>query len=426
MKKIFIITGLIFIFTASFAESNENPFVQNEYNPDISLIADFAFISSDIKDESREHLEIPEFAHHPPHTHMNKGRGLNFNYLELSFAAPVDPYFDIFAVSTIAPGHGIEVEEVYADTKFLPYGFGLRLGLFKSDIGRHNSKHAHAWDFYDSPIIYDTLLGTEGISNMGVRLTYTLPVDFLLMAGAEIFQGSFGEPISFNANGFTFLDKEIEPFSKPALYTGYLKTSFDFGDHIFLLGASTLYGQSNLIHSHHHEGEVASPPDHAISASDTILYGFDLTYKYIIDAYRYLSIEGEYLNRAIDGDLYLTDNKGTEDVSDDVAIIKGLNKVNSGLYVQSIFKFNYRMRTGVRLDYLLKPEKKINGEKQDLEIENLYKISFMLEYNHTEFSRFRFQYNYDHTKYFEEKMLPIQEFIFSYNFAIGAHGAHAF
>ncbi len=429
MKRIFVVLLILLVSGILYAQSNDNPFIQNKFNPDMSLIADFAFVSSDIRDESRERLEIPEFMHHMPHSHMNKNRGITFNYLELALSAPVDPYFDLVAISTYAPGHGIEIEEVYADTKFLPYGFGLRLGLFKSDIGRQNSKHAHIWDFYDSPVIYDSLLGTEGLSGAGFRLTYTFPVDFLLQLGTEVFQGSTDEPVSFNADGFTFLDKTIEPASKPALFTGYIKTSFDFGDHIFLLGSSVIYGQSNLVHSHHHHGEEEaeeSHPDHAVSASGTILYGFDLTYKYIVDAYRYLSFEGEYLSRIIDGNLYLANDNGTADESDDVALEKKLYKTNSGLYVQTLFKFDKRWRTGIRLDYLFEPDIRIDEQSLEQEDEKLYKLSCMLEYYFTEFSRLRFQYNYDHTKYFEERMLPVQEFILSLNFAVGSHGAHSF
>lgn len=434
--RLFKIFLLLYLFPLIiYAQTNENPFIQNKFNPDISLIADFGFVSSDIKDESRARLEIPEFLHEMPHSHTSKNRGPSFNYLELSFAAPVDPYFDMFAVTTIAPGHGIEIEEVYADTRFLPYGFGARVGKFKSGILRHNSKHAHYWDFYDAPIIYEALLSGEGLSDVGLRLTYTFPLDFFLQIGGEVFQGSSEEPVSFNADGFTFVNKEVEPFSKPALFTGYVKSSFDFGDHIFLLGSSIIYGPSNLFHSHHHhDGEEEASeahPDHAVSAEGTILYGFELTYKYIIDAYRYLSLEGEYLSRIIDGNLYTLDDKGTADESDDTAVENKLHKVNSGLYVQTIFKFDKRWRTGVRLDYLLKPDIEVNSKKEEIEIngkglERLYRLSCMLEYNFTEFSRLRFQYNYDHSKYFEERLLPIQEFILSFNLAVGAHGAHSF
>lgn len=420
IKKSLIIIVVILMPGILLSQSTENPFIQNKFNPDISLIIDMAFISSDIKDESRSALEIPGFMHHQPHTHMNKNRGFYLNYLELAFTAPVDPYFDFAAVTTIAPGHGVELEEVYADTKFLPSGFGLRVGRFKSAALRHNQRHAHNWDFYDSPLIYDALLGTEGLSDVGLRLTYTLPMDLFIQMGTEVYQGTPGEPISFSANGYTFGDKEIEPSTKPALFTGFLKGSSDLGNNVFLIGTAIMYGQSNLFHAHHHhEGEAIEEPDHAINADGTIIYGFEAVYKYIIDSYRYFSLEGEYLSRLINGDLFRKGEDGNISRFE-------LDKKNSGLYTQALFKFERRWRTGIRGDYLFPPDIKINGEKGETEADRLFKISYMLEYYFTEFARFRFQYNYDHSRYFEERGLPIQEFILNLNFAGGPHGAHSF
>ncbi len=418
-SRIIFFVCIMYISVVFYSNATENPFIQNKFNPDLSLIADMAFISSDIKDESRESLEIPEFMHHPPHSHMNKNRGLYLNYLELAFSAPVDPFFDFFAVTTIAPGHGIELEEVYTDTKFLPYGFALRAGKFKSGALRHSQKHAHNWDFYDSPIIYDALLGSEGLTDVGLRLTYTLPIDTFVQLGTEIYQGSSDEAVSFNADGYVFGSEEIKSSPRPSLFTGYLKTSFDIGDNVFLLGSAIMYGQSNLLDSHHDEGKMDETPDHAINADGTIIYGFEFTYKYIIDAYRYLSFESEYLGRIIDGDLLKMNEDG------DIERLK-LEKVNSGLYAQLVFKFDKLWRTGIRGDYLFSPDIKINGEKEKMDLVNLYRLSYMIEYYFTEFSRLRLQYNYDHSRYFEDRMFPIQEFIFSLNFAIGPHGAHAF
>ena len=54
----------------------------------------------------------------------------------------------------------------------------------------------------------------------------------------------------------------------------------------------------------------------------------------------------------------------------------------------------------------------------------------MVEFNPTEFSRIRLQYNYDRTRYaFEDTqwtVTPVHELSLQVNLAIGAHGAHAF
>jgi hypothetical protein len=51
----------------------------------------------------------------------------------------------------------------------------------------------------------------------------------------------------------------------------------------------------------------------------------------------------------------------------------------------------------------------------------------MIEYNPTEFSRLRLQWNYDRSKYIHTiTHEPYTEVILQFNVAIGAHGAHSF
>jgi hypothetical protein len=139
--------------------------------------------------------------HRPVGPHR-KLRGINFNYLELAFAAAVDPYFDFFSVVTFAPG-GFDIEETYVDTRQLPFGFQLRIGKFLSAFGRQNGMHAHVWDFYDQPLVYEAFMGGEGWKNPGVRLSWTAPVDFLLQLNLEVFQGVNDQSPIFNATGYS-------------------------------------------------------------------------------------------------------------------------------------------------------------------------------------------------------------------------------
>ena len=86
----------------------------------------------------------------------------------MAFNAAVDPYFDFFGVVTVEGG-GVDVEEAYIDTRQLPFGFQLRLGKFLSAFGRLNGMHKHFWDFYDTPLVYEGLIGGEGLKNPGLR-----------------------------------------------------------------------------------------------------------------------------------------------------------------------------------------------------------------------------------------------------------------
>jgi hypothetical protein len=50
----------------------------------------------------------------------------------------------------------------------------------------------------------------------------------------------------------------------------------------------------------------------------------------------------------------------------------------------------------------------------------------MLEFNPTEFSRFRLQYVFDRSRYLEGEQKSIHEVLLQMNIAVGPHGAHSF
>jgi hypothetical protein len=106
------------------------------------------------------------------------------------------------------------------------------------------------------------------------------------------------------------------------LYVGSLKTSFDSGNHVFLLGASAMYGHSTQTHG--------SPTDVAFSAPGTVLYGAELTYKYLISSYRSVTWQSEYLGRVSSGDLALASD----------GLIHHQSKKQGGFYSQLIWRFD--------------------------------------------------------------------------------------
>lgn len=59
--------------------------------------------------------------------------------------------------------------------------------------------------------------------------------------------------------------------------------------------------------------------------------------------------------------------------------------------------------------------------------DDIYIVSAMAEYNFSEFSRIRVQYNHDASLYTEDDLKNNKdEFIVQFTYAIGAHGAHPF
>ena len=423
-----ILSLLIFLYAISFfpqkifaqSESKDKSifssfFSQAKFVPDISFILDISAVSRDMKDDNYEILEIPGFTHsHEPgdeheHSHapMHAKRGFNLNYGELALYAAVDPYFELFATFHLT-SESFEIEEGFFNTTSLPAGLQLKVGKFLSAFGRLNGQHAHYWAFADQPVVYKAFLGDHGILEKGAQASWTAPLDIYLLIGAEALQGE--NENSFGCEGFSNDVKEVEANKSLNLYTEFIKTSVDIGSLTLLLGVSGAQGKSRINH------DLTYNSGHALYG-DTLIIGGDVTLKYVIDSYRFLSLEGEYLYRNIEGELYEADADGT--------VTSDIEKNQSGFYAQFIVKPFLLWRAGARCEMLTLNEIKVQGVKADLP-DNLYRYSAMLEYNPTEFSRIRCQYNYDKTGYLDEKNKHIHEVILQFNMTIGAHGAHSF
>ncbi|MGB8294007.1 MAG: hypothetical protein WCG85_01125 [Polyangia bacterium] len=400
--------------TQSAKPSTAGIFTQTRFNPDISIIADFAAVGTNVDDKTAQALTVPGFVDQSDRT--GKLRGINLNYLELAFNIAVDPYFDFFSVVTIAPGtaDGVDVEETYVDTRQLPWGFQLRIGKFLSAFGRLNGMHQHVWDFYDQPLVYEAFMGAEGFKNPGLRLSWTAPVDFLLQLNFEVFQGVSDESQTFNAVGYSLTAANGTTISStapfvPALYVGSLKSSFDSGNHVFLVGASAMYGHSTQ--------SYGSPTNTVFSAPGTVLYDAELTYKYLISSYRSITWQSEYLGRVSSGDLALASD----------GLVHQQSKSQGGFYTQLIGRFDQpgRWRAGERFDLLAQNSLTIDGVGRPLD-NLLQRYTTMLEFSPTEFSRFRLQYAYDRSRYLNGAQKDVHEVLLQMNIAVGPHGAHSF
>jgi hypothetical protein len=390
------------------ARSTAGAFIQNRFNPDISLITDFALVRTNLADKTAEGLSVPGYADQSDRA--GKLRGFNFNYLEIALAASVDPYFDFTGIVTLTPD-GFDIEETYVDTRQLPFGFQLRIGKFLSAFGRLNGMHQHTWDFYDMPLVYEGFVGLEGFKNPGVRLSWTAPLDFLLQLNLEVFQGYSAETPLFSAPSYALTAKDgtelsSSPSFMPSMAVASLKTSYDVGDHVFLLGASAMVGHA-----------VESNADSAFSAPGTVVYNGELTYKYLISSYRSLTWQSEYLGRVSSGDLALASD----------GLVHSADKKQGGFYSQVVWRFDEhgRWRVGGRFDLLTQNSITVDGAKQPLD-NTLARYTAMLECSPTEFSRFRLQYAYDRSRFLAGARKDVHEVLLEMNIAVGPHGAHSF
>lgn len=397
---------------------------ESGFMPDLSLIVDVSYTNRSFdEDHHTDHLEIPGFVHGGGHDHgeyshipLAGNDGFNLNYAELSIGASVDNYFDLKGVFHLTEDD-FEIEEAYATTRALPYHLQAKVGKFKSDFGYLNNKHHHSYNFSDTPLIYQSLLGDHGLNEVGAQLQYVMPLPVYVMVGIEALSGENEQ--SFGIDTFSPHDapedfEGVERVSQPALWVGYLKTSFDVAGGTLLGGVSMAKGKSRIDHLEDEEEA------HAFAA-DTTLYGIDLVYKKYFAADHVITWQSEYLYREMDGTKYIPTD--TEDAwANEIA----LKKEQAGFYSELIYQYDKNWRTGVRYSAITQNDITTDGTLQDMP-DDMYVTSAMLEYNPSEFSRLRLQYNHNSSLYNEEgEKNNKNEVVLQFNYAIGAHGAHTF
>ncbi len=399
-------------------------------NLDLSLILDASYVSRSKKDEQLTHLELPGIAHgligshgHDGHDHAtyNASNGFNLNYAEMAIHSTVDPYLDADAVFHFSEG-GVEIEEAYFTSRSLPYNLRARGGKFLSDFGRLNNQHHHAWSFSDMPLVYEAFLGNHGINETGAQLQWVAPTSAYLMFGIEALQGKneamFGNGAIANPLHEEDDSTTGEPFlanstNQPSLLVGYVKTSADIGNTTILAGASIAKGKSRLDHFDDEE-------PHAF-AGESDLYGLDLTIKHYFDSYSSLTWQSEWLYRDMEGTQFADDVDNTPNTFD-LDATQSMHKKQAGYYTQLVYAPDANWKIGARYDNIYRND--VNGESATNDLDQ---YSAMVEYNSSEFARYRLQYTHSNALFNEEGMRQnLDSLIFSVNIALGTHTAHAF
>ena len=397
-------------------KSSSSSFGQKDFIPDISLIGDFSYVN---RSEDTTHSSMPGLTHahggdDHGHSHagLNADEGFNLNYAELVLQSTVDPYVDMTAIFHLSE-NSFEIEELYANSRGLPFGLGFKVGKFFSNFGRLNAQHHHVWDFADQSLVNNAFLGEHGINETGLALNWLAPTPFYLDLGVELLKGSNENSFGDAAISLTE-DIGINRVDAPNLKVVYAKVGTDIGDVALLGGLSYADGDARLNHLSDDEGA------HAFAGSSK-LYGADLTLKKPLSSYSELTWTTEYIKRELDGTQYVP-NTNKDAWASEVA----LTKEQSGIYSSLIYKIDSDWKTGLRYDEILSNDVIANGSNKNLS-DDMNRYSAMLEYNFSEFNKLRLQYNKDNSKFTEDgNKIKNNEILLQLNISIGSHGAHSF
>lgn len=383
-------------------------------NPDISLIID-TFYYRDDSGEGINHIfeHMGGFGHShgsDGHDHGGLDQGFNLREVELWLSAAVDPYLKGYATLSFS-GNSAEVEEAVAETLSLPWGFKLKAGKYMSNFSRINAQHPHSWNFVDRPMIYELTLGDHGLNDLGVQASWLAPLHQHLLFGLEGFQGN-------NEWMFNYIGGDNLPERDgPRLWVGWVKWSPLLPDkHALQLGAFGARGVDQEAHDEDSDGNN----DHFFNGY-SCFYGLDFVYKYTAGrahGHGDFTLEGSYLRRRID--LTLTQH-------DLEPGLVGSDKISNqdGYYLQGVYGFLPRWRGGLRWEQVGLVNDVQTPEGQS-EYDPSWRVSGMIDFSPSEFSRFRFQTSYGGYQLDDGSEDNAWQVFLQMIISLGSHGAHEF
>lgn len=335
-------------------------------------------------------------------------RGFTVQNLEITMDGAVDPYFtgQVNLVTQIGRGGDttFEAEEAWLQSTSLPWNLQVKGGLFLSPFGRLNQTHPHTWDFADQPLVNGRLLGTDGLRNPGIQISYLTPLPWYSEIIAAVQNGSGSTAYSFRNRGDnntffnrTTLDREVRG-PGDLLYVLRWANSIDLDDEqTVVVGTSAAVGPNDT-------GEDSS----------TQIYGVDAYYKWKPDnasgGWPFVKWQNEAMYRRYEA--------GTS------GIVPHENFDDWGAYSQVVWGFSKGWMTALRGDYLSQEGSIFTPDQTR---ETRWRISPNLTYFPTEFSKIRLQYNHDDIQPGPfVRARNVETVILQFEFILGAHGAHKF
>lgn len=351
--------------------------------------------------------------------HDPKQRGMTLQNVELSLSGAVDPFLraesHIIYFLTPAGQSVLELEEAFVTTQTLPFGLQIEAGQFLTEFGRTNNRHPHSWLWQDQPVINTRLFGPDGMRGPGFRLGWLTPLPWFseVHMGAQNAVGStmhsflgsggvddghgHGAPIGIG--GLKGPGREIDSLDD-FVYLGRWTNYFDITDETF-----TKFGLSGLI-----------GPNPTGNTSQTQIAGVDWILRWLpINNERgwpFVTLEAEAMVRNF---------QVASDLRKDLPNQES-QLFDTGFYLQGLWGFWRNWATGIRYEYATGIGESKDGRAEDHFRSDRHRLSPLLVYYPSEFSRIRLQWNYDYAQSFVT--LNAHSVWLGLEFLIGSHPAH--
>ena len=295
----------------------------------------------------------------------------------------------------------------------------LEVGHFLTEFGQINPRHPHNWDWIDQLVINNRLSGPDGMRAPGFRASVLLPRLFPGWWTADNFSSIVHLGMQ-NANGETMtsflggrhehgggeegeehaheelndesiglrprLDRDTRAL-KDFTYLVRWENFYDFRN-----GLSTNIGVSGLY------GPNATGPH-----GDTWIYGLDMKWKWRpanhFRGWPFVTWQTEVMQRDYRADRFTLVH---EDEPGETIILPGKTLHDWGTYSQLLYGFYYggygAWATGIRYEYAGGSGQSVGGRQHDPFRADRHRVSPLLIWQLSEFTRIRLQYNFDNAK----------------------------
>jgi hypothetical protein len=385
------------------------PAASNAFNPSISVILQGTYGHLG---QPPDEYAVTGFAN--PGDISPGTRGFSLGESEVAFSANVDQLFYGNLLLSF-DGENVEVEEAFFQTLALGHGFTIKGGRFFSAFGYQNALHPHAWDFEDAALVQRTFL-SNNYGDDGLQLLWIAPLPVYVELGGE---AGAGRSLPGNFAGDTELAEVERNKNGVGAYTLFAHLGGD-------VGASNSYriGGSYLHSSTGDDAFTLTDFDSRLGATtawngDVNVWGVDAVWKWAPNGNpveRNLKLVAEWMQIERKGDLASDGPAGPQADS--------FKLTQSGWYAQAVYQFMPQWRAGLRYDWLDSGSFDGGANEQNLTESdyNPWRWSAMVDWNPSEFSRIRLQYNHDRSR----EDVTDDQFFLQYIYSLGTHGAHRF
>lgn len=358
------------------------PASNNAFNPGIAAVLNGFYVASsrDTQKQTIRGFQAGDESGLPL-------RGFSLGESEVSLTANIDPYMSGFLDFSMEDDNSLSVEEAYILSKDLPYGLTAKAGRFLSGIGYLNERHAHDWSFSDAPLPYRAFLNSQ-YGDDGVQVRWLAPTDQFLEFGAELFRGD-----SYPAAGASHTGQ--------GTVTAFVHTGNDIND------SSSYLAALSYLHSRAENRETGD--GHSFTGNDDLGIA-SLVYKWAPGGNPTVN------NLTLSSELFYGREEGRFDATP-------FAQDRFGWYAQGVYQFMPRWSFGLRYAALQSsdPGPSLTGSALDDFGHSPRAETALLEFDTSEFGRFRMQYTHD-----ESDLKPSDELLFQYTVIYGPHGAHRY